>query len=594
MLFEDIQDYVFQFTDESSKLVFIDWTTDMLGLGPIISRRKLTNSYAFQQLATDSVKTGSCSQSCFDKLIVSPYLKSFATFLTSVTERDMHVTQVSKFEFCRRVVASLRNSSYSNSPLIRHASLVLEYAKTKSPFYLSVFRGVNLDSCFKEILKANQKDHCLWVSFVELEVMYEPADPFDKWKSLAAKVLKSFQAADAYKSIRVSFLDIFLRCIPQTAQVDGPSLLKHLLDYCFSLMEDLKTDTSSFGFRSVAPEALEALREVTSILSRFALDFLTLHKLAYHLVTSHLKHLATEPAKNTIDASFINKKLPYELDDFSCCFTLWIVFGVLSQQIDEKLMLQVLKSWLDVHQAKLKKTSNVYARHYLEEKVHDGLEALALLVNSVRCFARRVLPACAVDFEHFFSTVYRELLPGNLSILDVLVEESVRGKFNFEVVSAIRKNGMRGDFPSTLATIYKLRKVNEELYRNLTQSLLRDSHQSSILDSLLEDQKFLIQRGEAGLQPACSSGFELQAHFNAFVNLQSLYLASELRAREEDQRSLALSLIHKFPFSKVAPTHQDFYLAYLSLPGDADGCGQVVSAAEEKEIKLVYRLEEAS
>ena len=552
MLFEDIQDYVFQFTDESSKLLFIDWTTDTLGLGPVIYRQKLTNSIAFQELATDSLKNGNCSLCCFDKLIVSPYLKSFATFLTSVTERDMNVAQVSKFEFCRRIVETLRKSAFQASPLIRHASFVLEYAKTKSLFYLSVFRDANLDVCYKDILKGNQKDHYLWVTFVELEVMFEQTDPLEKWASLSTKVLKSFQGTAAYKSIRVSFLDIFLRCMPHAVQADSPALLKRLLDCCYSLMEELKTNTSSFGFRSVAPEKLEAMQEVASILGSFALDFLTLHKLTYNMVTSYLKHLANEPAKNTIDASFINKKLPYELDDFSCCFILWVIFGVLSQKIDEELILQVLQSWLEVHRVKLKMTSNVYARQYLEQKVHDGLEALVLLVNSVKCFMRKVLPGCPVNFEHLFAAVYKSLLPGNLSVLDILIEETVKGKFNFEVISSIRKNGMRGDFPSTLATVYKLRKMNGELYRNLTDNLLRQTHESSILDSLLEDQRLLIKSGEGQLKPACENGFELLSHFSAYVSLQSLHLSLDPHANEEHRRSLALSLIHRFPFSKVA------------------------------------------
>ena len=39
---------------------------------------------------------------------------------------------------------------------------------------------------------------------------------------------------------------------------------------------------------------------------------------------------------------------------------------------------------------------------------------------------------------------------------------------------------------------------------------------------------------------------------------------------------------------------KDFYLAYLSFATNPDGCRQVLSAAEDKEIKLVYQMKEPS
>lgn len=552
VLFEDISDQIFLLYDNDAKMNLIDFAFEFLGLPAVFCRKSMMKTQAFHRLVKDSMtkSEGSKTFKIFEKLLSSPSLCNFALLASHVLESDMSVADITKFEFARKVVRQIMHV-YPQSTAIRFVSFVVELLRSKSSHFKLLFDTKDLDTNFKEILKAQQSDHFLWIAFIELQAITAAGQTSELLDNLSNKVMKTFQKTDQAALVKLLILDIYIR-LDRNDQKSRVQLLGKVLDIAFSIVQDLGINTDQFSYLTKKSEMYFPTDEPYLILNTFATDFLQMFQMLQKLMISYMKIAQQKETKNTINDSFINKKKQLSLGDFGILYSLFTLFGGLTGKLTEQDSLAYMQQWQAVLKFKQSSVTNRYRAAYQQDKQNGELRCMAYLSANIREYIESIVGRL-LFMDAFDKWVYQEVAPCDLLFFDRIVDRILHTSYQFQIVERLEEKGVSTSSEQTLALLFKLERVDSEKYTNLQSFILDSLAAQSLLDEVMKDKKRLLinkllqETNSEGLP-----GLDLLLRNEAIIVLSEISLLRDSARDPFRSKQKCLNLIHATPYNKVS------------------------------------------
>ena len=234
VLFEDIEDYLVQFSDSDIKCRLLDDVFDEMGLPRPFSVWPTQYSSSFQKMAGEALQRDNKRYEMYEACVLSPQLSQFAVLASTLLERDIQVCQVTRFEVGRNILTGL-SSKYQKSKLLKLSQFVCEILRSKSPYFKSSFAQSGLDKTYKSTLKVGQDNPQLWMALIEVEAMTDPTNGFEKIKSLSAKVIASFEKHKHAPQALIILLELYCRLGVKSSSASKSAVLFEVLSTAYSL-----------------------------------------------------------------------------------------------------------------------------------------------------------------------------------------------------------------------------------------------------------------------------------------------------------------------------------------------------------------------
>jgi hypothetical protein len=569
VLFEDIEDYMFQICDADTKYKLIDLTLDLLGIGPQIMPGQGLLTFSHQRLAKDCLTIDNRMYDVFEKSIRSPHLCNFAVMLSSLLEKDLAVAQITKFECARNYLAKLLEV-YPQSKVLQFTLFVIELTRSKSPYYQAIFEQTVLDQPFKAMLKDNQHNSDLWIAYIEMEALLNPEQAYMKIESLSSKVLKSFNSIEKSetKFIRVSIMDLYFR-LTLTDSTSTLKVLVSIIQLAIQVIKDLGIQVSSYALE-LTEIVIEEGEDVLSFMAKHATSFLSLSKLTDKLLSSVIQLSGQSPIENTVDSSFINKKKSFCITDFTVLAVLQALFSVLAGTFSSESLWGSISAWAGVQEARQRQLSSVYVKQQRADLLACEVKSALLAVNGLLAFAGRLLPQRAASLAAANARVYARLLPLDASLLALLAQDCLARSYRFLFLADLKALGVRLNFAEVAALAFLLQRADPQGTENLQEFLLKTHAEKTLSKLLLEDLKATLTESEAEKSQRASwtwysQGIGIIYQNNALLTLQEVMIARSLAKSPSSAASSILSCLHKAPFNKVH-CFDSGILSCLSIP----------------------------
>lgn len=555
VLFDDIEEYMFQFFDADSKIKLIDFTLDLLGVGPQIMQNHSAMSLSQFSITKECLCADNRMYEVRDKTLRSPHLFSFSTFLSLILEKDLSVAQLSKFEFAVNYISKLRQV-YSQSNLLLYIQFILEMAKSKSPYFQVIKANADIDEPFKRILKDHQDQVDLWIAFIEIEALLNPEQAFTKIESLSSKVLKSViksSSADV-KAVRVSVMDLYFR-LALGGSASVVEVLTALVQQGVQVVKDLGIQLATYAPELVDLE-LNKEEDASFFLSKHSTSFLGLSRLTEKLLRSVIQLTTTSAIETTIDSSFLNKKKSFSITDFTILTVVYSFFGVLSGQFDSQFVEHMMHDWVDIHLTKLNQISNIYVKQYRVDLLLSEVRSTVIILNNLMGFVAKAVPQRTKSLLQLNAGVYSSILPLDASLLSFIVAENITASYRFQLLENLKKSGVRFCFAETLAVLFELQRSDPVGTLNLQEYLLHLYSEKTVDQILLENLKVFMLEKEKNKEKRSvvswfSHGKGIIYQNQALLTLQEILATRETSKSGSSATSNILKCIHKAPFNKV-------------------------------------------
>ena len=318
-------------------------------------------------------------------------------------------------------------------------------------------------------------------------------------------------------------------------------------------------DTSQFSFGNIK-EHLASANESQDILNRLAVDFMSLSALTSKLVLTYMQLHAQKPPRTTIDGAFIDKRKPYHYPQFSVTLILATFFQSLAGKLDLAWTAGIMKEWKLTCKTRSSMVTNIYAKTYQEDKLNIEVRTTCLCVCSILSYTRKVSSESPLPF---LSSVLANLLPDDLSVYEMLIQEIVDTKYRFQLLDELKKSSFSLGFANVLALLFKLQRINAESFREMQTLMLRQWTDKNLMGLMLDDLKKAAlppeQTSRTGLhrsQPSFKwheSGLSIMSQHNSLIVLQELLADRLLTESENEARGRLLTSIHQAPYNKVVP-----------------------------------------
>jgi hypothetical protein len=429
-------------------------------------------------------------------------------------------------------------------------------ARSKSPYYQAIEEQTSLDQHFKTILKDNQSNFSLWIAFIEIEALMNQEQAFEKIQGLSNKVLKSFEGKDGanIKSIRVSILDNYFRLLPPFSSQRTKEIVT-IISMALQVLKDLRINLSSYASDLDQIEN-NGDEDVICLLSRFGTSFLSLSKLTYKLVTSVVQLTGQSPVENIIDSSFINKKQPYTISDFTVLVVVHAIFGTLAGTLKEESLQSLIQDWFEIHQTKLRQLSNVYVKQFRTDFLLHEIKSTVLILNNLMSFVGNTIPQRYISLATLNAYIYRSILPMDASILSFIVSQSLRQSFRFQLIADLKRQGLGFNFAEVLAILFHLQRADPSGTENLQDYLLNLYSEKTLIKQLLDDLKASVEDAEKGGHQGSvhswhSTGLGIISQNNALLSLQEVQISRSQLKVVPSAASTIQGFLHRAPFNRV-------------------------------------------
>lgn len=555
VILDDIESYVMQFYDNDTKLKLIDLTLDCLGFPQVIYHSTSLLAINNQRFAKSCLLLDNGMYQVFEQVMRSPHLSLHAAVMSSILEKDLTLAQISQFEYGRNYLAAMA-AVYPQSSVLRYSYFIAELARAKSPYYQAMLSKDKLEAGFKRLLKENQADASLWIAYVEIEVLLEILRPDQKLQALSGKVLRSLNSASSadIKYIRVSFLDMVFRLVdPRT--VGSVQAFKMSLAGVMGILSDLRIDTSQYA-DSLNEPLEDDCQDLPIYLSKHATSFLTLGKLADKLLSSFVQLSAQNQLDNTIDSSFINKKDPFSVTDFTVLVVLQTYFGVVAGINVDNRTVETVCDWFAVMQAKIRMLSNVYAKQYRADRLVNEVRGVVLITHNLVRFMQKLMPQNQIRLTQLYSRVYTEMLPLDQAIFELIAEDLLDHTYRFQLLADLKAQGVQLSFAEVLALLFKLKRIDCDGTDNLQEYLLRHYSSQDLSERMLHDLKVSETQRLSTDTPKptftwFAHGMQLIYQNCASLTLQEVFSHRLLAHPTSSGRDCLLSMVHRAPYNKV-------------------------------------------
>jgi hypothetical protein len=513
------------------------------------------NSLSGQRFARDCILIDNRVYSAFEKTITSPHLHEYSVLLSIFFEKDLTIEQITKLEHSRNYVSELRQA-FPQSSTIRLLAFMTELARSKSPYFQATIEQGTLDKAYKTLLKENQGDPALWLAYTEVEALLDPTSAQQKIEGLSKKVLASFASDNKFdtKILRLAFLDQHFR-MSDTSPDNRLSAFIFALNLAMETLSDLRIDISKYA-SDLKEVCSDKYSEISECLSKYGSSFLVIFKLLEKLLTSYMQVTAQTQLENTVEGSFVNKRSSISITEFCVITFLWSFFGSISGIDIDQPMTVFVSDWFNIMQAKITMLTNVYVKQLKTDILLREIKAVVLMSHNLVEFLQRTLPQRAIRLSQLFSRVYREILPLDQSILELMIEDSIQHAYRFQLISDLKQKGVSFTYSEVLFLIFKLQRKDPQAFENLQSYLISDFAASNLSKQLLHDMKTSLKtKPQEGIQRSHTAwfdcGIDIEWQNNALLCLQEIKAQSLLQKDSPSAVSELLTLLHSSPYNKV-------------------------------------------